>query len=371
MGRYYFCFLWLLCFTISCNINTADNLLDDNSTQYALGYRVEACDGYTKIEVNDPWKRGQMLERYLLVPRDKPVPAEMPAGTIVRVPLRNIVVYTAVHAAILDELGVLDDIIGVCEPRFIKSPAIRSRLEKGLIADMGESVSPNTEKMIEMGVEVILASPFQNAGYGSVEKIGIPIIECADYMEATPLGRAEWIRLFGLFTGKTALADSLFFETETRYMEIKDAVANIAHRPTLFTEKKYGSSWYVPAGESFMAHLYRDAGADYIFSYLPGAGGTPLSFETVLDKAIYGDFWIFNYSLNAEMTYQALAAEYAPYTNFKAFKEKQVYGNNTDISLFYEEAPMHPDYLLRELAAILHPELMSDEYQFRYFYQLR
>jgi iron complex transport system substrate-binding protein len=239
-----------------------------------------------------------------------------------------------------------------------------------MMADLGESVSPNAEKMIELRAEVLLASPFQNAGYGAVEKTGIPIIECADYMETTPLGRAEWLRFLGLFTGKTALADSLFQETEARYAELRNTVADIAYRPTLFTEKKYGSTWYVPAGQSFMAQIYRDAGAGYVFSDLSGSGGTPLSFETVLDKAIHADFWMFNYSLDTEMTYQALAAEYALYTHFDAFKKQHVYGCNTSTSLFYEEVPMHPDYLLRELIAIFHPEQMPD-YSFRYYHPLR
>jgi iron complex transport system substrate-binding protein len=270
----------------------------------------------------------------------------------------------------LYELNVIHDVTGVCEPRFINHPVIRSLLAEGMITDMGESVSPNAEKMIESGVEVLLATPFQNAGYGAVEKTGIPVIECADYMETNPLGRAAWIKFFGLFTGKTALADSLFQETESRYLEIKKAVANVTNRPTLFTEKRYGSTWYVPAGQSYMAQIYRDAGADYIFGYLPGSGGAPLSFETVLDKAIHADFWKFNYNSDTEMTVQSLEAEYALYANFDAFKNKRVYGCNTSVTLFYEEAPMHPDYLLRELVAIFHPEQMHD-YKLRYFHLLK
>ena len=338
--------------------------------RYAEGFKVTCYPDYTVVDIHDPWKPQRNLQRYILIGRDREIPANLPLGTLIRTPIRKAVVFTAVHCAALDELGVIDEVVGVCEPRFINNPAMHSRLSEGLIADMGESVSPNTEKMIAMGVEVILASPFQNAGYGSVEKTGIPIIECADYMETTPLGRAEWLRLLGLLTGKTTLADSLFQETEARYIEIKNAVKNITRRPTLFTEKKYGSTWYVPSGKSFMAHLYNDAGADYVFSYLPGSGGTPLSFETVLDKAIHADCWLFNYSRDTEMTYQVLAAEYVLYTEFDAFKHQRIYGNNTTTSLFYEEAPMHPDYLLRELAAILHPELMPD-YKLRYYHSLR
>jgi iron complex transport system substrate-binding protein len=224
--------------------------------------------------------------------------------------------------------------------------------------------------MIALGVEVLIASPFQHAGYGAVEKTDIPIIECADYMETTPLGRVEWLRFLGLITGKADLADSLFRDTEVRYMDIKNAVANVTSRPTLLTERRYGSTWYVPSGQSYMAHLYHDAGTDYLFGDLPGAGGTPLNFETVYDKAVHADYWLFNYFSNSELTYSALAAEYALYANFDAFKQHRIYVCNTGSSLFYEEAPMHPDYLLRELVAIFHPNLMP-AYQHRYFFPLK
>ena len=338
--------------------------------RYAEGFKVTDYPDYTIVDIRDPWNPQRNLQRYVLIDRNKETPVELPSGTLIRTPIQKVMVYTVVHCAVLDELGVADDIAGICEPRFIHAPAIRSRLADGMIADMGESASPNTEKMIELGVEVVLASPLHNTGYGAVEKTGIPIIECPDYMEATPLGRAEWLYFLGLLTGKSALADSLFHETETRYMDIKNKIAMVTHRPTLFTEKKYGDSWYVPAGDSFMAHLYRDAGADYIFSYLSGAGGTPLNFEIVLDKAIHADYWLFNYALDAEMSYQSLVAEYELYANFDAFKKHRVYGCNTDFSIFFEEVPMHPDFLLCELVAILHPELIPG-YQLRYFHPLR
>ncbi len=338
---------------------------------HAKGFKATLHPDYTVVDVLDPWNPRRYLQRYILIDRNKEIPAHgLPAGTLIRTPIQKIAVYTAVHCAALYELGVIQDIIGVCEPRFINHPAIRLRLAEGMISDMGESISPNTEKMIESGIEVILATPFQNAGYGAVEKTGIPVIECADYMETTPLGRAEWIRFLGLFTGKTELADSLFRETEARYVETKNAVSNIANRPTLFTEKRYGSTWYVPAGQSYMAQIYRDAGADYMFKDLPGSGGSPLNFETVFDKAIHADFWLFNYNRDTEMTCQSLEAEYALYAQFDAFRKRRIYGCNTHASLFYEETPLHPDYLLRELVAIFHPDQMP-EYQFRYFHLLK
>jgi iron complex transport system substrate-binding protein len=334
--------------------------------RYAVGYTVANQGGYTQVEVRDPWNEGKLLQRYLLVPRDESIPEGMPGGTLVRVPLRNIVVYTSVHSAVLDELGVADDIVGVCESRYIKVSAVNERIRKGLTKDLGEATAPNVEKMIEIGAEVVLASPFDHGGYGPVEKIGIPIIECADYMETDPLGRAEWIKFIGLLTGRNECADSLFRQTESNYLRIKTLVESVTYCPRLMTGKKYGSPWYVPSGESFMARMYKDAGADYLFGYLPGIGSTPMSFETVLDKAIHADIWLIQYNQEEEMTYDMLKSDYSSYSQFDAFRDRHIYGCNTNYSLYYEEMPIHPDSLLAELIAIFHPQLLPN-HQFRYF----
>ncbi len=400
MIRNCFCLLLLLCLTLGCNVRQSSSSEEEKSAgtntasanhstgsenspdiadsvfsltdpiRYAVGYQVTDHDGYTKVEVRDPWNEGKLLQRYLLVPRNRALPEGMPKGTIVRVPLRNIVVYTSVHCAVLDALGATGDIVGVCESRYMKVPAVKERISKGMIADLGEATSPNVERMIEIGTEVVLASPFDHGSYGPVEKLGIPIIECADYMETDPLGRAEWMKFVGLLTGRTLRAESLFRETEANYLHIKALVENVEYRPQLMTGMKFGSSWYVPAGESFMARVYKDAGADYLFSYLPGTGGTPMSFETVLDKAIHADLWLIHYNWEEDMTYNALKADYSSYSRFDAFRNRRIYGCNTNHSLYYEEVPIRPDYLLAELIAIFHPDLLP-EHEFRYFSPLK
>ena len=341
-----------------------------DSLRYAAGYIVTNHDDYVKVDVRNPWKEKELLNSYILVPRDKPLPKNLPKGTIVRVPIRNIVVYTTVHSAFLDALEATDDIIGVCEAQYIKVSSITERIEKGYIKNLGQATSPNVERMIEIGAEVVIASPFNNSSYGPVEKIGIPIIECADYMENNPLGSAEWLKFLGLFTGRVAIADSLFSETEANYLRLKALVANTEYRPKLMTGMKYGSTWYVPSGESFMANIYRDAGAGYLFNYLPGAGGAPLSFETILEKAIHADIWLINYNRENEMTYNDLYSDYSPYSRFDAFRDRRIYGGNTNYSLYYEEVPLHPDYLLSELISIFHPQLLSG-HKPRYFVPLK
>ena len=357
---------WMVACTPSGKQTSSKEALSSDRIQYAQGFTVQRFDTYTMVEVRDPWDSTRLLQRYLLVDRTKSVPGGLPKGTIVKVPVKDIVVYTSVHAAIIDQLHEINKFIGVCEPRYMDPPAIQEGIQAGRIADLGEATSPNIEKMIEIGAELVIASPFQNSSYGPVEKIGIPIIEGADYMEAFPLGRTEWIRFYGLLFGKEEMADSIFKETEQAYLSLKNLTVNIDKRPTVLSEKKFGSSWYIPAGDSYMAHLFEDAGADYMFKDLPGAGSTPLAFETVFDKAIHADIWLVKYNQSSEMTYNDLRSEYTPYENFDAFKKQRIYTCNTGIVPYYEEFPLHPEYLLKDLIWIFHPELVPG-YSPRYF----
>ena len=360
---------WMVACTPSGKQTSSKEALSSDSIQYAQGFTVQRFDTYIMVEVRDPWDSTRLLQRYLLVDRTKSVPGGLPKGTIVKVPVKDIVIYTSVHAAIIDQLHETDKVIGVCEPRYMDTPAIQEGIQAGRIADLGEATYPNIEKMIEIGAELVIASPFQNSSYGPVEKIGIPIIEGADYMEAFPLGRTEWIRFYGLLFGKEEMADSIFKETEQAYLSLKDLTANIDNRPTVLSEKKFGSSWYVPSGDSYMAHLIEDAGADYMFKDLPGAGSTPLAFETVFDKAIHADIWLVKYNQSSEMTYNDLRSEYTPYENFDAFKKKRIYTCNTGAVPYYEEFPIHPEYLLKDLIWIFHPELVFG-YSPRYFREM-
>ena len=366
--------LFIACLLVACSQagrqQATEESLSSDTIRYAQGFTVHHFNDYTSVDVRDPWDSTRLLQRYLLVDREKPVPGNLPKGTVVQVPVQNIVVYTSVHAAVIDQLGETGRIIGVCEPRYMDTPSIQEGLKAGRIADMGEATAPNVELMIDKGAELVLVSPFQNSGYGPVEKLGIPIIEGADYMESLPLGRTEWIRFYGMLFGKEAKADSIFRVTEKSYLDLKELVTADMPRPSVISEKKFGSSWFMPSGESYVANLYKDAGADYIFTDLPGAGSTPLAFETVLDRAIHADLWLIKYNQSKDMTYGDLRSEYAPYENFGAFKNRRIYACNTGVVPYYEEFPLHPDYLLKDLIWVFHPELLPD-YTPRYYHKMQ
>jgi iron complex transport system substrate-binding protein len=271
-----------------------------------------------------------------------------------------VAVFTSVHVSIIEQLGEAERIAGVCEPQYIVSPAVREQLRTGKTADLGMAASPNIEKIMDTGVEYIIASPLRNAGYGQMRKMGVPVIEAADYMEALPLGRAEWGRFYGLLFDRQAKADSLFRETEENYLALQALALKAAFRPAVLPEKRYGSFWYVPGNESYMAWFFKHAGADYLFQDISGAGSVPLSFETVLDRAVHADYWLIKYNQAGKLTYDELRAEYPPYEHFDAFQNRSVYICNTGETPYYEEVPIRPDYLLKDLIRIFHPELLPD-----------
>ncbi len=326
---------------------------------------------YTIVTIRNPWDTLKVLHTYLLADREKPLPEHLPEGTIVRTPLQKSVIYSSVHCSLWSELDELKGIGGVCGLEYIKLPQIQEGCRNGSIVNVGNSMNPDIERIIDLRPDAILLSPFENSGgYGRVGKLNIPIIECADYMETSALGRAEWMRLYGLLLGKEAQADSLFAGIEKEYLTLTQQVkSQNLKRPTVISEMKNSSAWYIPGGNSTMGRLYQDAGADYVFAYLSNSGSVPLAFETVFDRGGNADIWLIKYNQPQDKTYSELERDYAPYARFKAFQDRKVYGCNTNHVPFYEESPFHPELLLKDLIKIFHPELLPD-YDLKYFSNL-
>ncbi len=326
---------------------------------------------YTVVTIHNPWDTLKVLHTYLLADREKPLPEHLPEGTVVRTPLQKSVIYSSVHCSLWSELDELKGIGGVCGLEYIKLPQIQEGCRNGSIVNVGNSMNPDIERIIDLRPDAILFSPFENSGgYGRVGKLNIPIIECADYMETSALGRAEWMRLYGLLLGKEAQADSLFAGIEKEYLTLTQQVkSQNLKRPTVISEMKNSSAWYIPGGNSTMGRLYQDAGADYVFAYLSNSGSVPLAFETVFDRGGNADIWLIKYNQPQDKTYSELERDYAPYARFKAFQDRKVYGCNTNHVPFYEESPFHPELLLKDLIKIFHPELLPD-YDLKYFSNL-
>jgi iron complex transport system substrate-binding protein len=179
--------------------------------QYARLLSLVRYQGYTVATISHPWRHDAVLHRYVLIPADSALPEVLPEGTVIRTPLRRSVVFTTVHCSLLSMLHRENCVAGVADLKYIKAPFVQSGVDSGRIMDCGDGMSPVIENIIDLHPDAMLLSPFENSGgYGPLEEIDIPIVECAEYMEASPLGRAEWVRFYGMLFGCEREADSLF-----------------------------------------------------------------------------------------------------------------------------------------------------------------
>lgn len=338
--------------------------------RHAINLSIVEYPEYTVAKLRNPWDTLSVLHTYILTDKRKPLPDHLPEGTVIGVPLEKLLVYSAVHGSLLSELEAVGRIRGICSREYFKQTEVQELCEKGVITDCGNSMSPDIERIIELQPDGIMLSPYESSGgYGQLGKLGIPLIECADYMETSPLGRAEWMKFYGILIGKKALADSLFSAVEKEYRNVTRQAQKSSVRPTVISDLKYGSTWYISGGNSTTGRLFKDAGATYVFADLKNSGSVPLPFETVFDKGQHADYWFIKYNQKTEKTYQELEREFAPYARFHAFKNHRIYGCNSNYIPFYEESPFHPELLLKDVVKILHPDLLEG-YTPQYFSKL-
>ena len=352
--------LLLTVLVLSCGGRQTASLQAEGDTvhfKYATQLSIVRYDGYTVATLKNPWKEGMILHQYVLVPKKNQGSVPMIHGaTIIRTPLSRSMIFSTVHCAMLMDLGKQDCIAGVADLKYIKIPWIQQQVKQGKICDVGDGLSPVVEKIIDQRPDALFLSPFENSGgYGKLEDIDIPIVECAEYMETSPLGRAEWLRFYGMLFGCEQKADSLFDTIDQNYNALKALAQNKSQKVLL--DKVTGSVWYVPGGKSTIGQMIQDAGGLNPWAGDMHNGSVSLPFEAVLEKAGEADIWLFRYSSDHDITYDELRSEHHGYNQFKAFRNQQVYGCNVELSPFYEETPFHPDWLLNDFIRILHPEL--------------
>ena len=337
-------------------------------TEEAKLLSISHEDGYTKVDIINPWDTTKLLHTYLLVPRESEIPKDLPKGTVVRTPVQRALVYSSVHSSVIAELGSPDAVKGVCDSQYFNDERISKGLSDGTIADCGNSMQPTVEKVIQMKPDAILLSPYQDATYGQIEKLKIPIIECADYMEFTPLGRAEWIKFYGELLGKRETADKIYSEVVNSYNQVKAMVkSKNLSRPIVLTENLISGIWNVPGGESYMAQFIKDAGGNYPWADDKNTGSLTLDFNQVLVKAQNAEIWLIKSP--AIRTLSDLKGSYSLNDKFKAYQTGNVYVCDTNTSHFFDRFPFHPEVLLMEYFKIFHPDQEID-YQLQFFQKI-
>lgn len=344
----------------------------EENPSYAQGFSVRTLEnGIRLVDVADPQTDEDKMPvsyHFALIPKENEKVAAPEGYTEVRVPVEQTLVMTMLQLSNFTALNALDVVRGITGTKNLFNKEVRERVKNGRIVKIGMEGNFDTELILAANPEVIFISPFKRGGYDTIKETGITLIPHLGYKELTPLGQAEWIKFVGLFLGKEAEADSIFAEIESRYENLKLKVqkSKFKELPTVFSGEMHGGNWYAVGGQSTLAQLFRDAGADYVVKD-DNTGGVNIEFEQMYAMAADADYWRILNSFPGDFSYEALKASEPRNELFRAFREKKVIYCNMKQTPYYELAPVTPDVLLADLIAIFHPELMPADYQPTYY----
>jgi len=337
---------------------------EGEALRYAEVFSMFRSGNATRITVHDPWQGAHRDFTYLLVPRDQASGRAQGGDTqIVAVPLRRAVTLTTTNLRHLEDLGVLDALAGVGSGRYICSPAVRQRLADGRIRDVGDDMHLDLEALVELRPELLFTYIVGGSSDGGLAKLAearLPAAIEGSYMEENPLGRAEWIKFTAAFFGKAAAADSIFTGIDSSYRALAALAAGAARKPVVVVGAPFGGAWWVPGGHTYVARLLADAGAAYPWAGDTTRGSLNLDLEAVLAKAGGAEIWINGGEWKDLADARAQDDRYAL---FRAFREGNVWNNDRIRCAdggrdFFETGATRPDWVLADLIAILHPELM-------------
>jgi iron complex transport system substrate-binding protein len=333
--------------------------------RYASGFRVTYQENNTKlVEVVYPFQGATSGYKYLLVPKDQPVPDHEPDVRIISTPLTSIVCTSTTHIPLLDYLGETEKLVGFTSTNYISSEKARKLVDAGKVQELGVDKGLNLERLAMLRPGMVMGYTL-NSDYGQfkkIEELRVPVVLNAEYLEKHPLGRAEWIKFMALFFNKEKIADSVFAVIEKEYLKTKALADQAENKRTVLSGIVYGDAWFLPGGQNYAARLLRDAGYHYLWDDDSTSGFLELSFESVYEKAHDADFWIGAGSFSSLKEIENADHRY---TRFKPFQQRQVYSSNLRKgskggSEFLELGYLRPDIILKDLVKIVHPQLLHE-----------
>ncbi len=287
-------------------------------------------------------------------------------------PAMRLVAMSSSHVAMLDALGVADRIVGVSGKGFISTPSVASRIDA--IADVGYDGNIDYEKLVSVRPDIVLLYGVNGASSmeGKLRELGIPFVYIGDYMEETPLGKAEWLRFVAEIVGEQHRADSIVRTVSERYDSLRQRVADVRVRPAVMLNMPVGDQWYLPTPGGYMPRLIADAGGSYLFESDDSRTSVPVDFETAYSLLAQADLWLNPGSATALSAISVSAPKLA---GLPVVARGDVYNNNARLTPgggndFWESSAVRPDIVLADLIAIIHPELLPGR-ELYYFRHLR
>lgn len=341
---------------------------------YAKGFTLTAYDNMYVVQITQPWADAQEHFTYVLKREQAQVPDSLQHYVQIQIPIQTMACTSTTHIPALAVLEEVPALVGFAGLTYISTEAVRDRIEEGQIRELGQNEALNVEAIVDLQPTVLMAFAMDNANKAlqSIRQAGIPVLYNGDWTEQHPLGKAEWIKLFGVLFDKEKEANQYFDQIVADYTKAVALVSDVQEQPTLLSGVMYGDMWYLPEGNSWAGVYFTDAKANYLWRETTGVGSLALSFEQVLEKGQQASFWI---NPGHYESLKDLASANPHYKEFDAFKNKKVYSfaptkGTTGGALFYEWGSLRPDWVLQDLIWVLHPEVLP-EYQPHFYRQLQ
>ena len=346
------------------------------SVYSASRFRIDDFNGFRRLTVFDPWQNSKGNELvYYLVPHNMPLPDSISETQVVRIPVKRIVCMSTTHIAMLSALGEAGIIVGVSGTGLVYDSLIRAAVAGGRIPDVGYESNLDKELIVSLRPDLLMA---YGVGASSAEylrklsEMGVKVMYNADYLEEHPLARCEWLKVFGILTGREAEADSLLREVVAAYSSLADRVRSaVKDKPDVLLGAPWEDVWYISPANSYTGRLISDAGGRYLFDDLTEPNSVPYSVEAVFRRATEADLW---FNPGTAESLNDIAVSDHRMTRLPVFASGSVWNNRNRMTPsggndYWEGAVVHPDLLLRDIVSILHPELLPG-YKQLYFKRL-
>jgi iron complex transport system substrate-binding protein len=335
------------------------------------GFTIEYFPNYKVVTVNSPYPGAEEVATYLLVQCGTPAPEGFEDAVTIEVPINSLVAMSTTYLPHLVTLGVVDRLVGLDSLAFASTPEVRARIDAGEVAEVGFGAEVNVEQVIDLDPDVVMTYSSGSADFDAqpkLEEAGATVVVNSDYLDASPLGQAEWAKFLAAFFNKEATATTWFEGVVAEYEELQTLAATAENQPTVLLNTPYEGTWYMAGGRSYVAQLLADAGAAYLWADDESATTLFLDFESVYDRAQAADYWL---NLGFVNTLADLAATDERFAEFAAFQNGNLYNNDGRLNEaggndYYEGGAANPHLVLADLIKIFHPELLP-EHEFVYY----
>ncbi len=342
--------------------------------EYASSFSIKGADGYESsiITVTNPWQGADSITTQLFIARGGESAPEGFTGQVLEGDASRIVAMSSTHIAMLDAVGEAGRVVGVSGIDYISNPVISANRDS--IGDVGYEGNINYELLISLDPDLVLLYGVNGASSmeGKLNELGIPFMYVGDYLEESPLGKAEWMVALSEVVGKRTEGEQVFGGIPVRYNDLKKRVADtVLDAPSVMLNTPYGDSWFMPSTESYVARLVKDAGGDYIYKKNTGNASLPIDLEEAYKLTSEADMWL---NVGMANSLDELRTSCPKFSDTRCFRNGSVWNNNLKTNAaggndYYESAVVNPDILLRDLVKIFHPELVEED--FVYYKQLK